>query len=345
MYRADSAPFLLVYATDEDGTLKTDLTAATAGLTLSVRRSNLTGTLLTPADGSSETDHGAGKIYHLGGGLYSVGIATATISSYDGWIVVTGSYTGGTINGVPDQVSNYDPSGAVSSFDASTDSVDLNADQSAVTIGTVTTNTDMRGTDSAFLAASAPTNFSSLGINGSGHISQVTLVDTTTLNTDMRGTDSAFLAASAPTNFSSLGINGSGHIDRVTLVDTTTTNADMRGTDSALTSGSFPDNFASLGITADGYIERVVLTDTTTTNTDMRGTDSASTHDAAAVVTAMVANASFSTLFSRIDVALTTAVASVTVADYAANKAPILVGTEYNWTDADESYAVTVETA
>lgn len=37
-----------------------------------------------------------------------------------------------------------------------------------------------------------PSNFESLGINASGHISRVTLVDTTTTNTDMRGTDSAY---------------------------------------------------------------------------------------------------------------------------------------------------------
>ena len=91
---------------------------------------------------------------------------------------------------------------------------------------TTTTNTDQRGTDSAFLAASAPSNFSSLGINASGHVSRITLCDTTTTNTDMRGTDSAFLAASAPSNFSSLGINASGHISRVTLCNTTTTNMD-----------------------------------------------------------------------------------------------------------------------
>tara|TARA_R100000742_G_C4255848_1_gene73763 strand:+ start:60 stop:983 length:924 start_codon:yes stop_codon:yes gene_type:complete len=42
----------------------------------------------------------------------------------------------------------------------------------------------MRGTNSAFLAASAPSNFSSLGINASGHVSRVTLCDTTTTNTD-----------------------------------------------------------------------------------------------------------------------------------------------------------------
>lgn len=43
----------------------------------------------------------------------------------------------------------------------------------------------------AEFAAAFPLNFASLGINGSGHVSRVTLVDTTTANTDMRGTDSA----------------------------------------------------------------------------------------------------------------------------------------------------------
>lgn len=40
-----------------------------------------------------------------------------------------------------------------------------------------------------------PTNFAALGINVSGHVSRVTLVDTTTANADMRGTDSAALAS------------------------------------------------------------------------------------------------------------------------------------------------------
>lgn len=38
---------------------------------------------------------------------------------------------------------------------------------------------------------SFPANFAALGINSSGHISRVALVDTTTQNTDMRGTDYA----------------------------------------------------------------------------------------------------------------------------------------------------------
>ena len=39
-----------------------------------------------------------------------------------------------------------------------------------------------------------PANFSTLGINSSGHVLRVTLCDTTTANTDMRGTDGAALA-------------------------------------------------------------------------------------------------------------------------------------------------------
>lgn len=56
-------------------------------------------------------------------------------------------------------------------------------------VGTVAVNTDMRGTDNALLASSAPANFSALLINASGHVSRVTLCDTTTTNSDMRGTD------------------------------------------------------------------------------------------------------------------------------------------------------------
>jgi len=52
-------------------------------------------------------------------------------------------------------------------------------------VATTTTNTDMRGTDGAFLAASAPANFGSLGINASGHLLRTVLNDTTTTNTDM----------------------------------------------------------------------------------------------------------------------------------------------------------------
>jgi hypothetical protein len=47
-----------------------------------------------------------------------------------------------------------------------------------------------------------PANFAALGINSSGHVLRVVLVDTTSVNSDMRGTDNALLASSytaAPT--------------------------------------------------------------------------------------------------------------------------------------------------
>ena len=63
----------------------------------------------------------------------------------------------------------------------------------SVTAGvTVTTNNDKTG---YALTQAFPSNFASLGINSSGHVSRVTLVDTTTTNTDMRGTDNAALAS------------------------------------------------------------------------------------------------------------------------------------------------------
>lgn len=59
---------------------------------------------------------------------------------------------------------------------------------------TVQTNDDKNG---YALTQSFPANFAALGINASGHVSRVTLVDTCTTNSDMRGTDNAALAATA----------------------------------------------------------------------------------------------------------------------------------------------------
>jgi len=147
------------------------------------------------------------------------------------------------------------------------------------------------------LTQAFPANFASLGINSSGHVSRVVLVDTTTTNTDMRGTDSALLASSytaAPTasqnatqvrtelatelgridaTISSRSTFAGGAVDSVvgavgsvTSPVTVGTNNDKTGY--ALTQ-SFPSNFAALGINSSGHVSRVVLVDTTTTNTDM----------------------------------------------------------------------------
>jgi hypothetical protein len=97
-------------------------------------------------------------------------------------------------------------------FDAATDAV-----ANVTLVATTTTNSDMRGTDSALLAASINLT--------AGAVDNVTTVATTTTNTDMRGTDSALLAADINLT--------AGAVDNVTLVATTTTNTDMRGTDAA----------------------------------------------------------------------------------------------------------------
>ena len=138
--------------------------------------------------------------------------------------VTTGLITVGTNN----DKTGYSISGTITTLDGLNNFNPATEAVANVTlVATTTTNTDMRGTDSAFLAASAPTNFSALGINVGGDISVVTLVGTTTANTDMRGTDSALLAASINLT--------AGAVDVVTLVTTTATNTDMRGTDGANT--------------------------------------------------------------------------------------------------------------
>lgn len=83
-----------------------------------------------------------------------------------------------------------------------------------------------------------PPNFVSLGINGSGHLARVTLVDTTTANMDMRGTDGALLASSAPPNWSSLGIEADGDL---TEVNTLTGHTPQTG-----------DSFVRIGLNGSG---------------------------------------------------------------------------------------------
>ena len=115
MYQSESYPWLEFDAINTDGTAKTDLDSTTTALSLSVARNNLADTSLTLSDASGPTDHGAGKIHPLGGGKYQIGIATASISSYTGKIQVAGSFTGGIIRGTTEEVSAYNPATAPNS--------------------------------------------------------------------------------------------------------------------------------------------------------------------------------------------------------------------------------------
>lgn len=65
--------------------------------------------------------------------------------------------------------------------------VQTEAEDALAAVGVTTTVTGRidAAISTRFASSAAPSNFSSLGINASGHISRVTLVDTTTTNTDM----------------------------------------------------------------------------------------------------------------------------------------------------------------
>ena len=106
------------------------------------------------------------------------------------------------------------------------------------TVATTTTNTDMRGTDSALLAASAPTNFGDMAITATtGRVTVGTNSDKTGYSISGAVNTLDALNDIAATDIVSGGAitTSAGAVSNVTLVATTTTNTDMRGTDSANT--------------------------------------------------------------------------------------------------------------
>ena len=126
------------------------------------------------------------------------------------------------------------------------------------TVDTCTTNTDMRGTDNALLAASAPTNFGDMAITATtGKVTVGTNDDKTGYSISGSKTTLDALNDIAATDIVSAGAitTLSGAVVNVDTVDTCTTNTDMRGTDSALLASSAPTNFGDLAITSTtGYV-------------------------------------------------------------------------------------------
>ena len=125
--------------------------------------------------------------------------------------------------------------------------------KSASTIGTTTANTDMRGTDSALLAASAPSNFADLAITAStGKVTVGTNDDKTGYS--VTGTVSADVVSlsgdSTAADNLEADYDGIGYNNSASTIGTSTTNTDMWGTDSAFLAASAPSNFGDLEITA-----------------------------------------------------------------------------------------------
>ena len=161
----------------------------------------------------------------------------------------TGYSVTGTVSA--DVVSLSGDSTAADNLEADYDGSGYN--KSASTIGTVTTNTDMRGTDSAMLAASAPSNFADLEITAStGKVTVGTNDDKTGYS--ITGTVSADIVSVSGDSTAADNLekdyDGTGYNKSASTIGTTTTNTDMRGTDSAILAASAPTNFGDLAITA-----------------------------------------------------------------------------------------------
>lgn len=261
-----------------------NVTPITAGVSVSVDRASVVGLNMATVVATAANGYENGKGYSVYistgtvGGVsvvgekvaeFTIGASAAAQDLANGTDGLTALKT--SIDDVP-TVSEFNARTlvAASYFDPAADAV-----ANVTLVATTTTNTDMRGTDSAnTVVPPSVAQFNARTILAADYfdpaadaVANVTLCATTTTSTDMRGTDSALLAASINLT--------AGAVDNVTLVATTTTNTDMRGTDSAFLAASAPTNFAALGINVGGDISVVTLVDTTTTNTDMRGTDSA----------------------------------------------------------------------
>ena len=138
----------------------------------------------------------------------------------------------------------------------------------SVTAGvTVTTNNDKTGYT---LSQSFPANFATLGINSSGHVSRVTLVDTTTTNTDMRGTDGAALA-------SAWTATRAGYMDSVLLAVNSNRTVQVTGSHhvaadihelqtAVITADKFAANWLTAAGTAADYITELQTAIGTATN-------------------------------------------------------------------------------
>jgi hypothetical protein len=156
MYTGNTAPWLLFQAWADDHTPFETLDASTTGLTASVFRTNLADVSIASfSDASAPTDWAAGKIHQVGANLYAMGVSTASISGAAGSLAgIKGTFTGGYLTAVSVELSAYNPSGNPNTTTPATvvaiaDEVQTRTIARVTLVDTVTTNTDMRGTDGA----------------------------------------------------------------------------------------------------------------------------------------------------------------------------------------------------
>lgn len=191
-----------VFLDDTDGkTAETGLTIANTDIKI------------WKAGATTLANKNSGGATHISNGIYYATLDatdTATLGSLIIYVQVSGAlavkqecvvlsannydtFIAGTDRFNVDVTTNNDKTGYTASTVSDKTGYSLAADQSAVTIGTVTTNTDMRGTDSANTVV-PPTvaELNARTIPSADYfdpavdtVANVTLVDTTTTNTDM----------------------------------------------------------------------------------------------------------------------------------------------------------------
>jgi hypothetical protein len=215
----------------------------------------------TTGEYSGTVGDGPHRLYQQAGGSPASG--DKVIGVYDAAVALAADYTA-TRAGYLDKLN---VSGTLAHSDAANsykaDVSGLSTFNPASDQVIVATNNDKTG---YALTQAFPSNFASLGINVSGHVERVTLVDTTTTNSDMRGTDNALLAASytAPANAD------------ITAIKAKTDNlpsdpADQSAVESAIAAATSPlATSANLAIVA-GYLDTeiaAILADTNELQTD-----------------------------------------------------------------------------
>lgn len=166
-----------LYIVDADGLPATGLAFNSAGIDLWYRRNGAAVTSITEATQTASGAHSDGGFVHLANGVYRLDPPDAAFASGVSHVTFGGTITGYTIYPVTVQLTAFDL-------------------QTATQAVTVTTNNDKTGYS---LTQAFPSNFASLGINASGHVSRVTLADTvTTLTGHTAQTGDAFARLGAP---------------------------------------------------------------------------------------------------------------------------------------------------
>lgn len=230
--------------------------ATLAGLPITGDAANISAQL--SQDGGALAGIADAAPVELGGGMYVFDISTSESDAYQLTLVATSGTQDVLVIGVP---------GAMYTRPKNFDLLGIAADGDVLQVDVCEMNSDMRGTDAALLASSAPANWSSLGINGAGHIQEVVdITNSVSANTvawqgvpvtHSSGPDVnvAWVSGdqSAADNLES-DYDGTGYTKANSVIGTCTANTDMRGTNDALLASSAPVNFGALAITAGGAV-------------------------------------------------------------------------------------------